>query len=109
MGLLSLLFGGGASKADLPAMIHDGALLIDARSPHEFSGGHIEGAVNIPHHLISEKIAGHETDPSRPIVVYCHSGGRSALAVKALKKAGYQQVENGGAFSMLRRQIEAAS
>lgn len=107
MGFLANLFSGGASKADLPQLIKDGALLIDARGPQEFSGGHIEKAVNIPHNMITHKIGEHAAEKSRPIVVYCHSGGRSAMAVNALKKAGYTQVENGGGMQMLSRQLGA--
>lgn len=105
MGFWSNLFSGGASKADLPQIIKDGALLIDARGPQEFSGGHIAGAINIPHNMISHKIGEYAVDKTRPIVVYCHSGGRSAMAVHALKNAGYTQVENGGGFHMLSRQL----
>lgn len=108
MGLLSMLFGGGASKADLPALIRDGALLIDARTPAEFAGGYIDGAINIPHNIVSSKITSIEADKERPIVIYCQSGGRSAKAVGALKKVGYTNVENGGAIGMLSRQIEAS-
>lgn len=107
MGFFSNLFSGGASKADLPQLINDGALLIDARGPQEFSGGHIEGAVNIPHNIISHKIGDFSADKSRSIVVYCHSGARSSMAVHALKKAGYTQVENGGGIQMLSRQLGA--
>lgn len=107
MGFFSNLFSGGASKADLPQLIKDGALLIDARGPQEFDGGHIKKAVNIPHHIISHKIGDHTADKDRPIVVYCHSGARSSMAVRALKKAGYTQVENGGGFQMLSRQLGA--
>lgn len=106
MGFLSNLFTGGASKADLPQLIKDGALLIDARGPQEFSGGHITGAVNIPHNIISHKIEDYAADKSRSIIVYCHSGARSGMAVRSLHKAGYTQVENGGSIGMLSRQLE---
>jgi rhodanese-related sulfurtransferase len=105
MGFFSNLFGGGASKADLSQLIEDGALLIDARSPQEYAGGHIEGAVNIPHNVIAQTIHTKTSDKKRAIVVYCQSGGRSAMAVTALKRAGYALVENGGAIDMLRRQL----
>ncbi|MDF7801902.1 rhodanese-like domain-containing protein [Pontiellaceae bacterium B1224] len=107
MGFLSSLFGGGANKADLPQLIKDGALLIDARGPQEFAGGHIEKAVNIPHNIIAHKIGEHAADKYRPIVIYCHSGARSAMAVHALKKAGYTQVENGGGIHKLSRKLGA--
>lgn len=105
MGFWSDLLTGGASKADLPQLIKDGALLIDARSPQEFSGRHIAGSINIPHNLCALKIGEHETNKDRSIVVYCQSGGRSFMAVKALRKAGYTSVENGGSIDMLQRQL----
>lgn len=105
MGFLSILFGGGA-KTDLPAMIRDGALLIDARSQTEFQGGFIKDAINLPHDVIRTKISAVESDKNRPIVVYCQSGGRSAMAVHALKKEGYVNVENGGGIGKLSRQLE---
>ncbi len=37
-------------------------------------------------------------DPSRPVIVYCASGGRSALGGKVLKDLGYREVYNLGAF-----------
>ena len=106
MGFWSNLLTGGARKADLPQLIKDGALLIDARSPQEFSGGHIEGAINLPHTIISHTIGDHAADKSRSMVIYCHSGARSSMAVHALKKDGYTQVENGGAFGALNRLLE---
>ena len=56
-------------------------ILIDVREPAEYKTGYIEGAFLIPLAEIScEKLA----TQSRPIVVYCHSGKRSATACKKL-------------------------
>jgi phage shock protein E len=100
MGILAnLIFGNRADrKADIPALVKDGALVIDVRTPGEYAGGHVENAVNIPHNLIARDIAGIESDKSRSIIVYCHSGGRSAAAGKALEQAGYMHVVNGGSL-----------
>ena len=50
-----LMLGGKADKgADIPGLIRQGALLIDTRTADEFSHGHIEGAINIPHDVIAE-------------------------------------------------------
>jgi rhodanese-related sulfurtransferase len=104
MGILAkLLFGGGADKeADIPELIKSGALLIDARTPGEFAGGHIEGAINIPHNTVAREIQNHETDKTKSIIVYCQSGGRSAAAKKALESAGYTNVVNGGSLHRMR-------
>lgn len=64
--------------------------LIDVRTPQEFAGGHIAGAVNIP----VEEIAGRlgEVAQDQPVVVYCRSGNRSAQAAQILDQAGYAPV-----------------
>jgi len=95
----NLLFRGGAEKGiDLPSLIKNGALVIDTRTSGEFAGGHIEGAINIPYDMIANVIGKYETDKSKPIIVYCHSGARSAAAKKSLMAAGYTNVVNGGSL-----------
>jgi rhodanese-related sulfurtransferase len=81
-----------------------GALLIDVREPAEFATGHLPGAVNIPRGMLEFEIStnpnvGGATDPAladprRHIVLYCLSGGRSALAAAALQELGYTHVES---------------
>ena len=78
--------------------------LLDVRRPTEFSGGdgypcdprqgHIPGARNIPHRELlartPEEIRELLALPEgAEVVAYCHSGQRSALAVDALRRAGY--------------------
>jgi rhodanese-related sulfurtransferase len=95
--LANLFFRGGADKdIDIPALIKNGALVIDTRTAGEYSGGHIDGAINIPYDIIGNVIGKYETDKSRSIIVYCHSGMRSAAAKQALEHAGYINVVNGG-------------
>jgi rhodanese-related sulfurtransferase len=105
MGLLTNLFVGDRAdkETNIPALIKDGALVIDTRSPGEFSGGHIAGAINIPHNIISKVIAQHTSNKSRSIIVYCHSGGRSAAAKQTLEQAGYTHVVNGGSLDHMRK------
>ena len=95
--LANLLFRGGADKdIDIPALIKNGALVIDTRTAAEFAGGHIEGAIHIPYDIIENVIEKYETDTSKPIIVYCHSGMRSAAAKQTLEHVGYTNVVNGG-------------
>ncbi len=92
-----LMLGGKADKsADIPGLLKKGALLIDTRTPGEFSHGHIKGAINIPHNTISEQIGKHSPDKSKSIIVYCRSGTRSSIAKQSLIRAGYTHVINGG-------------
>jgi phage shock protein E len=105
MGILAqLLFGGGNdSTADIPALIKNGALVIDVRSPGEFSGGHIEKAINIPLNIISRDIQNHVPAKDQTIILYCHSGGRSASAKKTLEAKGYTHVTNAGGLQDMRK------
>lgn len=68
------------------------ATLIDVRTPDEFSKGHLENAQNIDwrNNDFSKQI---ETfDKSKPVFVYCLSGGRSASAANAMREAGFKEV-----------------
>lgn len=76
-------------------------LLIDIREPAEFQRGHLPGAVLSPRGLLEFEIHGlvqrTATNPGvapedRDIVLYCGTGGRSALAAKTLNDMGYKNV-----------------
>ena len=78
-------------------------LIIDIREPEEFARGYIPGAVLSPRGLLEFEIHGlvqrTATDPNvapedRDIVLYCGTGGRSALAADTLDKMGYRNVRS---------------
>ena len=81
----------GAVSARAHALVEQGAALVDVRSPAEFSEGHLPGAVNIPVNEVQNR-AGEIGAETRPVVVYCRSGARSARAASVLTRLGYQQV-----------------
>ena len=94
-----LLLGGKADKgADLPALVKNGALIVDTRTAEEFAQGHIQEAILIPHYEITKKIGAHVSDKSSILILYCRSGTRSSVAKKALVAAGYTNVFNGGSL-----------
>jgi phage shock protein E len=62
-------------------------LLLDVRTPAEFSGGHIPGAVNIALQNLPQRLA--ELPKDRPLVIYCRSGNRSRQAQQYLAQAGF--------------------
>ena len=101
--LLKFFLGGKIDKdADLTALIASGALLIDVRTPGEFAGSHIKGAINIPVSGIATGIQKKAKDKSKHIIVYCHSGARSGAAKKTLQNAGYTNVINAGSLHRIR-------
>jgi rhodanese-related sulfurtransferase len=78
-----------ATAAHHRQLVEQGALLLDVRTPAEFSEGHVAKALNIPVQELPARLR--EVGPTtRPVVVYCRSGGRSAAASQILKQAGYQ-------------------
>ncbi|CCG98199.1 thioredoxin 1 [Fibrella aestuarina BUZ 2] len=68
------------------------AQLIDVRTPAEFADGHLPGAVNINSQRDDFGQALASLDKSKPVFVYCLSGGRSSRAVTQLRELGYTDV-----------------
>jgi rhodanese-related sulfurtransferase len=61
--------------------------LIDVRQPHEHEAGRISGGRLIELGQLSAEAQ--TIDRSRPVVFYCRSGGRSAMATQAFEEAGF--------------------
>ena len=86
-------------------MAKGNALVIDVRdAPEVEKSGKVRGAVHVSRGMLEFR-----ADPETPfhdknftkdkvLILYCASGGRSALAGKVLKEMGYSQVYNLGAF-----------
>jgi len=85
----------------------DDVMILDVREPDEFAMGHVPGAVNVPRGMLEaaadpdykkphpELCRAHE----RTILLYCKTGGRSAMATATLADMGFAEVYNiaGGA------------
>jgi rhodanese-related sulfurtransferase len=86
----------GVEKIDAIAFAEkikeEGMLILDVRTPSEFQAGHIKGAVNIDINSpdFNEKIQ--ELEKSKTLLVYCHSGARSAKASKVLNEQGFAPI-----------------
>ena len=70
----------------------NGVQVIDVRSPEEWSHGHLPGAIHIPLAALPDRLE--EIDPSRPVVLQCRGGGRSAIASSLLMSRGVTNVAN---------------
>ncbi len=78
------------------------ALLVDVREPDEFAAGHLPGAINLPRGVLEFRIHARpamacDASPAlapadRPLLLYCLSGGRSALAADSLRQLGFSAV-----------------
>ena len=70
---------------------NDGVILLDVRSPDEYSDYHIDGSINIPYDELDERLS-ELPDKEAIIIVYCRAGRRSAIAFEVLISNGYTNV-----------------
>ncbi len=99
---------------DVKNLPRDGSVtLLDARTPQEYAGGHIEGFRNIPVDELRERLE--ELEPGKPVYVICQSGLRSYIACRILAGYGYAAHNFAGGFRFYdavtndRRLIESAT
>ena len=69
-------------------------ILLDVRTPTEYSNGHLISALNINYYSDNFDKKIDELDKSKPIVVYCKSGGRSSKSALKLVEKGFEQIYN---------------
>ena len=70
----------------------DDVQLVDVRSPEEYDDMHIDGAQNIDFRSPTFNADVKKLDKSKPVVLYCKGGGRSAKCAKILKDAGFEKI-----------------
>jgi phage shock protein E len=102
MGLLSMLGLSGKSES-VKEFMDKGAVIIDVRTPAEYSGGHIKGSKNIPLNTIGNQIDALKK-LNKPVIACCASGMRSAQATSILKSNGIEAM-NGGGWSSLSNKL----
>lgn len=68
-----------------------GATLVDVRTEAEYAAGHVEGAINVPLGVLTERL-GALGPKDRQLVLYCRSGSRSGVAAKLLRARGFEHV-----------------
>ena len=68
------------------------AQLIDVRTAEEFAGGHLDSAINVNWNSTDFEAKASKYDKSKPVFIYCRSGGRSAQAAAKLSEMGFEQV-----------------
>ena len=93
------------SPAEARDLMAKGALVVDVRDGTEVAqSGKVKGAVHVARGMLEFRADPdspyHDKnfDRAKPVIVYCASGGRSALSGKTLKEMGYDKVYNLGGF-----------
>ena len=81
------------------------ALVVDVRDAPEIEkSGKVAGAIHVSRGMLEFRVDPESPyydknfDKSKTVILYCASGGRSALSGKVLKEMGYREVYNLGAF-----------
>ena len=79
-------------------------VIVDVREPAEYAQGHLPGAINLPRGVLEFQIHAHPAmacstsdalaAPDRELLLYCLTGGRSALAADSLQAVGFTQVRS---------------
>ena len=72
----------------------DASFIIDVREDSEVRAGKLKGAKHIPLGQLKDRLTELEAAKTKPVLVYCGSGSRSAHACNLLTKAGFENVSN---------------
>lgn len=102
------------SVTDVNDCLGADTLFIDIREPAEYQRGHIPGAVHLPRgllefdlHSLVDRCGKDVNAAEQSIVLYCGTGGRSALAALTAEALGYRNVKSmaGGIVAWAQAQL----
>ena len=105
MGFFDFLRGPDIDQGVKEFRETSGAVLLDVRTPQEYREGRIPDSKNIPLQEL-DRITSVAGKKDVPLFVYCHSGARSAQAVRLLRQMGYVSVKNIGGIAAYSGKVE---
>lgn len=88
---LKNMFFGKVAPQKAKELVAAGARLVDVRTPGEYAARHLDRSINVPLNELGGRLA-ELGEKTKPVVVYCASGVRSASARRTLQSAGFTQV-----------------
>ncbi len=94
----------GIKTINYAELVKEGAIILDVRTPGEFSTGHIKGSINISVDKLTHNLNKLKAK-NKPIITCCASGMRSASAKSMLQSNGYTNVHNGGPWFRLESKL----
>ncbi len=104
LSILSMFILLGSFSGVYAEEINNPDIWIDVRTLAEFQGGHLQGAINISHLEIGERIDKITNNKEARLHLYCAAGVRAGIAKNVLEKMGYRNVVNEGGFYDLVRE-----
>jgi rhodanese-related sulfurtransferase len=81
-------------------------IILDVRTPEEFSENRIKGAINVPNETIGTDAIPELPDKNQLILVYCRSGRRSKEAAEKLVRLGYTNIVEFGGINTWTGELE---
>ena len=72
-------------------LVAAGVKVVDVRTPAEFQTGHVPTALNVPFDEMAQRHS-ELGPPTTPVLVYCKTGRRSAIAIVTLREKGFTQI-----------------
>ncbi len=72
----------------------DQFVLLDCREQNEYDLVHLDGATSLPMSTLTDQAGELESFRERPIVVYCHHGGRSFQVATWLRQQGFSRTQS---------------
>jgi len=102
MGIFNFLFGKQQNK--ILEYLNNDAIILDVRTEKEYKSGAITGSKNVPLQDLQNQIESLKS-LSKPFIVCCASGVRSAKATKFLNLNNIEAI-NGGGWQSLKRTID---
>ena len=102
MNFLQNIFFGKSNQ--LQEFLQQGAVIVDVRTPQEFSSGHVNGSKNIPLNILLSNVEEIKR-LGKPIITVCQSGMRSGSAKSFLQSKGIKVI-NGGPWSGLNKLLQ---
>jgi rhodanese-related sulfurtransferase len=84
------------SPEDAYALIQNSPdlVIIDVRTPQEYQGGHLEGALNLDYYSYGFLDSLKSLDKNRTYIVYCRRGVGGEVAVEMMRALGVKEVHN---------------
>lgn len=73
-------------------LLIDDVQLVDVRTPEEYNEGYIANSQNIDFKSATFDQDIEKLDKNKPVILYCHSGGRSAKCAQKMKDAGFIKI-----------------
>lgn len=107
MGILSLLFGMVVAPKTVYADTSE-FIVLDVRTPFEYSEVHVKGSLNIDFLNKNFKMNVLRLDKLKIYKVYCRSGNRSSQAERLMKSLGFKDVENLGSVNQASKKLNIA-